>query len=134
MMSGAVLVIDDNTALREGLIDLLSLLLGITVYAAANGHESLQLFQEQNIALVLLDLDMPVMNGEQTYEKLQEIAPPVKVIISSGRSYAEARQRFAEQEMPAFLPKPYDIDRLLDVVQTELAAVQSSQVFGNLSG
>jgi DNA-binding NtrC family response regulator len=125
MASRAILVIDDDTALREGLIDFLGLFLGITIYAAANGREGLQLFQEQDIALVLLDLDMPVMNGEQTYKKLQEIAPPIKIIISSGRTYAEVRQRFVRQEMPTFLPKPYDIDRLLTVVKTELAAVQN---------
>lgn len=125
MAPEAILVIDDNAALREALIDIFSLFLGIPAYAAANEHEGLQLFQQQNIVLVLLDLNMPAMNGEQVYEKLQEIAPPVKVIVSSSLTQAEARQRFGQREMPAFLPKPYDTERLLAVVQTELAAVQA---------
>jgi DNA-binding NarL/FixJ family response regulator len=47
-------------------------------------------------------MNMPVMNGEQTYRKLQQIAPQVKVIISSSLSQAEVNQRLGNQEPPAF--------------------------------
>ena len=122
LAAGAILVIDDDTAIREALTDILSLLPEMPVYTAANGHEGLQVFQQQrqSITLILLDLNMPVMNGEQTYEKLQQIAPQVKVIVSSSLSPAEARLRFGEREMPTFLQKPYNIDTLFNVVQTEL--------------
>ena len=125
LVAGAILVIDDDMAIREALTDILSLLPEIPVYTAANGHEGLQIFQQQrqSITLILLDLNMPVMNGEQTYEKLQQIAPQVKVIVSSSLSPAEARLRFGEREMPTFLQKPYNIDTLFNVVQTELTMV-----------
>ncbi|MBE2198891.1 MAG: response regulator [Anaerolinea sp.] len=59
-----------------------------SVYTAANGHLGVQLFQQEwpSIRLILLDINMPVMNGEQTYKKLQQIAPDVKVIVSSSLS------------------------------------------------
>lgn len=123
----AILVIDDNTAMREALTDILRFFLGIPVYTAANGHEGLQIYQQQqNIALVLLDMNMPVMNGEQTYEKLQQITPQVKVIVSSSLSQAEASHRFGSQKMPTFLRKPYDTESLLAVVQTELTSGQTA--------
>ncbi|MCL4264069.1 MAG: response regulator [Anaerolineae bacterium] len=131
MAADAILVIDDNTAMREALTDILSLLLGIPVYTAANGHEGLQIYQQQNIALVLLDMNMPVMNGEQTYEKLQQIAPQVKVIVSSSLSRAEASHRFGERKLPTFLRKPYDTERLLAVVQTELLSVPAANQSGS---
>lgn len=119
--SASVLVIDDNFAIRNALIDILSLLPYMTVYTAANGYEGLQIVQEQPIALIVLDMNMPVMNGQQTYERLQQIAPQIKVIVSSSLSQAEARLRFGEQKLPTFLQKPYDLDTLLNVVQAELA-------------
>lgn len=122
---GAILVIDDDIAIREALMDILVFLTELPVYTAANGQEGVQIFQQQpqRISLVLLDMNMPVMNGEQTYEKLQQIAPQVKVIVSSSLSQAEARLRFGERELPTFLQKPYDIDTLFHVVQTELTMV-----------
>jgi len=120
---GAILVIDDNFAIREALTDILTFLPEMTVYTAADGQEGLQIFQQQqqHIALVLLDMNMQVMNGEQTYAILQEIEPEVKVIVSSSLSQAEARLRFRERELPTYLQKPYDLSTLLNVVQTELA-------------
>lgn len=118
----AVLVIDDNSSMREAVTEILSLLPDVTIHTAANGQEGLQIFQqEQNITLVLLDMNMPVMNGPQTYERLQEIAPQVKVIVSTSTSQAEALLCFEGRKSPAFLQKPYNADTLLHVVERELA-------------
>lgn len=120
----AILVIDDNVAIREGLTDILFVLFPeVPVYTAANGHLGVQLFEQewQSISLVLLDMNMPVMNGEQTYKKLQQIAPDVKVIVSSSLSRDEAKDRFGEQVLPTFLQKPYPTDTLFHVVKTALA-------------
>jgi CheY-like chemotaxis protein len=118
----AILIVDDDSTFREALTDVLSVTVAV-VYTAANGQEGLEILQQQrqSISLVLLDVNMPVMNGEQTYEKLQEIAPDVKVIISSSLSQAEAKLRFSQRELPTYLQKPYDASTLLHVVQTELA-------------
>ncbi|MCZ7667496.1 MAG: response regulator transcription factor [Chloroflexi bacterium] len=99
---GAILVIDDNFAVREALLTILCLLPGMTVFTAANGQEGLQIVQQQQIDLVVLDLNMPVMNGEQTYMNLQQIAPEVKVIVSSSLSQHEAQLRFGERKLPPF--------------------------------
>jgi DNA-binding NtrC family response regulator len=120
----AILVIDDDFDIREALTDIFGFLLPeMSVRTAANGHEGVQLFQKdwQSISLIMLDMNMPVMNGEQTYEKLQQIAPDVRVIVSSSLSEAEARLRFKEQALPTFLRKPYSTDTLLHVVKTALA-------------
>lgn len=120
---GAILIIDDERLMREALIDIFGALTDMEVYTAPNGSEGLQLFQElrQSITVVLLDLDMPVMNGEETYARLRQIAPHVKVVVSSSHTPAEAQLRFGEHELPAFLQKPYDMSTLLDTVQTASA-------------
>lgn len=113
-LEGAILVIDDDQAIREALMDILGLITVVTVYGAANGHEGLQFFQpvKQNIVLVFLDMNMPVMNGEETYARLQKIAPEVKVIISSSLSPEESRLRLGYHKPHAFLQKPFTVSTL----------------------
>lgn len=74
MTTNAILVVDDNRAVRETLTDVFTDLLDVRIYTAADGHEDLQLFQQQwpSIALVLLGMNMPMLNGEQVYEKREE--------------------------------------------------------------
>jgi CheY-like chemotaxis protein len=115
---GAILVIDDELAIRDVVTDIFAFISEATVYTAANGHDGLRILeQQQSIGLVLLDMNMPLMTGEETYERLRHIAPQVKVIVSSSLSPAEARLRFGERELPTYLQKPYDINALLNVVQ-----------------
>jgi YesN/AraC family two-component response regulator len=115
----AVLIIDDDTAVREALSDILSVFLEVIIFTAGNGREGLQIFQEQrqHIILIILDIEMPVMNGPQTYEQLQQLAPEVNVIVSSSFSLEEARSRFRAGKLPTFLQKPYGVAALLSVLQ-----------------
>lgn len=115
----AVLIIDDDTAVREVLSDILSVFLEVIIFTAGNGREGLQIYQEQrqHIILIILDIEMPMMNGPQTYEQLQQFAPRVNVIVSSSLSLEEARSRFGEGKLPTFLQKPYGVEALLRVLQ-----------------
>lgn len=115
----AVLIIDDDTAVREALSDILSVFLEIIIYTAANGREGLKIYQEQrqHITLIILDIEMPVMNGPQTYKQLQQLAPQVNVIVSSSMSLEEAQSRFGEGKLPTFLQKPYGVEALLSLLQ-----------------
>ena len=122
-LPGAILVIDDDLTIREALMEILGFITPTTVYGAANGHEGLQFFhpEKHNIVLVFLDMNMPVMNGEETYTRLQQIAPEVKVIISSSLSPAETRQRLGQNKPSAFLQKPFSIDLLVQTLLTLFA-------------
>jgi DNA-binding NtrC family response regulator len=108
--------------MREALTDTLDSSTA-AIFTAANGQEGLEILRQQreNIGLVLLDMTMPVMNGEQTYEKMLEITPEVKVIVLTSMSIAEVLYRFGYLETPTYLQKPFEVDVLLNMVQTELA-------------
>ncbi|MBK8902402.1 MAG: response regulator [Anaerolineaceae bacterium] len=118
----AVLIIDDNTAVREALSDILNVFLGVATFTAGNGREGLQIYHEQRhqITLIILDIEMPVMNGPQTYAQLQQLAPQVNVIVSSSLSLEEARSRFGAGKVPTFLQKPYSVETLLNILQSLL--------------
>lgn len=125
LLVGAILVIDDNLDIREALTEMLGLMTNRMVFAAANGHEGMEIVRQQrpNLGLILLDMNMPVMNGEQTYAQLQEIAPEVKVIISSSLSHIEIAYRLGTHTMPTILQKPYKIETLFSTVKLALGII-----------
>ena len=122
LLVGAILVIDDDWGIREALTDLLGEITNRLVYTARNGREGVELMRQKHhlICLILLDMNMPLMNGEQTYAKLQEIAPKTKVIVSTSLSQTEVFQRFAPHPSPPILHKPYHVDVLSTMVRLAL--------------
>lgn len=112
------LIIDDDPDIRHSVANLLELI-GVETRSAANGLEGLGLLEaeRERFGLVLLDLDLPGMDGLDTYWRLRRIAPEVKVIFTSANGH-----RFPVNEQIFFLAKPYDADTLLRQVQTALAA------------
>ncbi len=119
--SGKVLVIDDEAPVREAVVDILELM-EIEVLEAGNGREGVAVYQQHaaEISLVLLDMQMPEMNGPETYLALHQLNPEVRVIISSGYGEAEASRLFSVDGSLTFLQKPYDIERLMHIVVAEL--------------
>lgn len=120
--SPTILVIDDESPVREAITDILEAE-GISVLTAKNGLEGLDLFQarQNEVDLVLLDMQMPMMNGEQTLKALRQLDPHVKIILSSGYSDNELISLIADEEQTAFLQKPYQIDKLIAKIKQILA-------------
>ncbi|MEZ4708034.1 MAG: response regulator [Caldilineaceae bacterium] len=122
----SVLVIDDECAIREAIGDILDLI-DINVISAANGKEGVELFTRchSKISMVLLDMQMPVMSGEETYRRLRELDASIPIILSSGYGESEARDLWESgsltTEKVSFLRKPYAVDALLELVQAQMA-------------
>lgn len=118
-----ILVIDDSPAMVEVLSDVLHFL-NCEVLAALNGDEGLSIFEDHqsSISLVILDMNMPVMTGEETLHRLRKQNPDVRVIVSSSVSEEEARRRCSAQgeAVPYFLQKPYKLDQAANLLQTAL--------------
>ncbi|RYD84874.1 MAG: PAS domain S-box protein [Verrucomicrobiaceae bacterium] len=107
--SGTVLVIDDEESVRKTLRRMLELL-GFNVLTAPEGASGLaQLSAPENddIRLVMLDLVMPQLDGQETYRILREINPDVPVLLISGYTESEITRRFGDQEVKTFLQKPF---------------------------
>ena len=123
-----VLVIDDELAIREAIEDILDLL-DIEVLSAANGKEGVELFAnwQSKISMVLLDMRMPVMSGEETYRHIRNLDPSIPVVISSGYGEQEARELWINGALStrnvSFLRKPYAVDELLELVKTQVSCI-----------
>ena len=105
---GHLLVVDDEELVRKMARFTLEQR-GYTVETAADGHFALELFAARPDAFdaVLLDLTMPVLDGEATLDRMREIRPGVCVVLSSGFSESEALRRFGDRGLGGFLQKPY---------------------------
>ena len=117
-----VLIIDDEEPVREAVADILELE-GVQSMAAANGFEGVALYQENrtNIDVVLLDLSMPGLSGEETLSELHRIDPNVQVVLSSGYSELDARHRFEQIGIAGFIQKPYDLDTFVAEIRRHLS-------------
>jgi len=123
--SGTVLVVDDEALVRAVAQRTLEYH-GYDVLLAGEGRESIQILAANpDIVAIVLDLAMPVMTGDQTAPRLRSINPTVPIILSSGYSETEARQRFAGIGITAFLQKPYEAGLLLEKIETSISGSDS---------
>ncbi|MDX9972127.1 MAG: PAS domain S-box protein [FCB group bacterium] len=119
--SGCVLVVDDEPGVRTVAKGIL-MSAGFTALPAKDGCEGIEIFREKadEICLVLLDMAMPRMDGEEAFHELKRIRPEVKVILCSGYTETDATTRFAGLDLAGFVQKPFDIPALLDAVRHAL--------------
>jgi PAS domain S-box-containing protein len=114
---GLVLVVDDEVAIRS-LIQHTLEELGYTVISAEHGVQALELFDRsaKEIVLVLLDLNMPVLDGGETASAMQLRNPRVPILIMSGLADHAALRRLGESRIAGFVPKPFAPDQLAQAV------------------
>ena len=116
--SGAVLLVDDEETVRAVGKRMLEQM-GFFVFQAENGREALRVFGQfqSKIKLVILDLIMPTMEGEEAYRELRRIQPDVRVVLSSGYNEQDVRQRFIGKGLAGFIQKPYVGDALKEIIR-----------------
>ena len=112
-----VFVIDDEEIIRDMTTDMLTDM-GYNVLTAEDGLAALTTFERahQDIDVVLLDMILPGMTGEEIFGRLQQIKPEIKVIFSSGFSIEEVPQELFVDDTTDFIEKPYRIGDLLDKI------------------
>lgn len=110
-----VLVVDDEADIR-GVAQQTLEAFGFQVLTAGNGAEAISLFSERadEIAVVLTDWMMPVMDGPKTVQALREINPRVKVIAMSG---LQTQEDLSEIEVQGFLAKPFRLRSMAQLIR-----------------
>jgi two-component system cell cycle sensor histidine kinase/response regulator CckA len=98
---------------------------GYRVLLAEDGQEAVNLFRAapEEISVVLLDLTMPVMSGEEAFRQLRTIQPAVKVVVSSGYNEVEAVRHFTAKGIAGFIQKPYTASQLAEKIAGALDQV-----------
>jgi signal transduction histidine kinase len=119
--SGTVLVVDDEDIVREVAHEMLNEQ-GFDVLLAADGRQGVELYRAHagEIAVVLLDLTMPEMGGEQALDEIRRIQPNAKVILCSGYAEEDLKKRFAGTGATDFLHKPFRVGALVKKLRAVL--------------
>jgi CheY-like chemotaxis protein len=117
-VSRTVLVVDDEAMVRNVTRRTLERA-GYRVLQAENGRAALELLKttHQDVGLVLLDLTMPELGGEEAFAMMHSCWPSLKVLLSSGYSAYPDSHRFAREGLMGFIQKPYLPEELLDAIQ-----------------
>lgn len=118
---GAILVVEDESAMREALEDILTMK-GYTVYQAANGADALKLLgATRNIDMLLTDLVMPVMGGQELSRAVLRMKPEMPILLMTGHPRQSLEWVQSEQERIHWIQKPFSADDVLDKVGELLA-------------
>jgi CheY-like chemotaxis protein len=120
--SGTVLLVDDEEVVLEVGIRLLNKL-GYTVMEAKSGRKAVELYEENkdSIDVVLLDMVMPDIGGGEAYDRMKEIDPNVKVLLSSGYSIEDAGiKEILDRGCDAFIQKPFNMKELSQSIRQVL--------------
>jgi len=128
LRSRRILVVDDEPDARVLARRVFSEA-GFEVETVQSGFECLEIFRKQphHFDLILLDLSMPFMDGEETFRRLRELNPETAVLLSTGFMAQERVDRMLAAGMAGFLRKPHRPDELLARVQAVLEDVKMSR-------
>jgi len=116
--TGTVLIVDDEQTVRATAAQMIAFY-GFTVKQAESGQQALDFLRQRGsrFDLVLLDLTMPGMDGYATFTALRQLQPDQRIVVFSGYSAQDAKQRFAGQNLNGFLQKPFSADSLREVLR-----------------
>ena len=113
----SILVVDDDPSVLEMLHDALDLW-GFDVFLAKNGREGLHVLANQKVDGILLDMDMPVMNGLAMLDELRRLGYPMPVVIMSGGVNGSDGRQTVNDGAQGFMSKPFSMSFLRDVCAT----------------
>ncbi len=96
--------------------------IGYKVHAVGNGQEAIAVYMKKKdkINLVILDMIMPGLSGPDTFDRLREINPSVKVLLSSGYSINGKVQTIMDRGCNGFIQKPFKLEELSSKVREML--------------
>jgi len=121
--SGIILLIDDEKMILDVGVELLEEL-GYTVKSAMSGQEAIDVLKKERgkIDLIIMDMIMPGMGGGETFDRLKEIDPDIKVLLSSGYSINGQATKILRRGCDGFIQKPFNMNQLAEKVQRILAS------------
>jgi PAS domain S-box-containing protein len=113
-----VLVVDDEEMVCELAADMIRAL-GHRVTTSCDGADAVRRYTEmwRDVDIVIFDLVMPRMGGRELFEKLREINPQVKAVLSSGYAIDERAQEILDGGSRGFLQKPYELSTLAATIR-----------------
>jgi len=120
-------LIDDEKMILDVGIELLEEL-GYTVQTATSGQEAIDVFEKDQgkIDLIIMDMIMPGMGGGEAFDRLKQIDPSIKVLLSSGYSINGQATQILQRGCDGFIQKPFNMNQLAEKIQRVLTSSGNS--------
>jgi PAS domain S-box-containing protein len=118
-----ILLVEDEISIGEVGYDLLSDL-GYSIEVVRNGREAVELLSNtrQKFDLIILDMNMPRMGGRETFDRIKELFPSIRILVCSGYSSAMMNDGKFAEEIDGFIQKPYEIEDMSQKIRSVLNA------------
>src|ERR1035437_3075669 len=117
-----IIIVDDHLIFRQGLTSIItSENIATVIGEASNGIEFMELISNQKPDIVLMDIDMPHMNGLDATEKAIKLIPDLKIIVFSMFSDEEYYHKMIERGVKGFILKTSGINELEDAINNVMA-------------
>ncbi len=113
--ASTILVVDDDVRMTQSVRELLAAY-GYSSMTAGGGEEALRVLAEHDIDLMLLDLNMPGVDGYQVMRQVSEHHPGTDIVVISGETTFESATEALRNGAQDFLRKPYAPDRLIQIL------------------
>lgn len=112
-----LLIVDDEASARESLSEILKIT-GQTVATADNGKTAIAILKQQPVQILLLDLNMPDMNGHEVLKYIESNHLNTQVIVVSGEAtFSDARRTLRHHFVYDFIKKPYEVNHLIHSIE-----------------
>lgn len=121
MSLALVLVVDDDRGARQAMEDVLTEE-GYEVMLAENGKRALEQLERRMPTLLLTDLEMPEVDGEQLVALVRERHPTLPILVITSRLVVDAEREAERLGVRGYLNKPIDIDVLMERITAALGA------------
>lgn len=116
MGSFSAIVIDDDSAIRELMVEMLSLVNITVLGTGANGNDAIRLYREKLPDLVFLDINMPELDGISALKEIKQIGPKSTVIMVTGNSDSGLESTLQNLKASALIRKPFSIEKITQVI------------------
>jgi len=113
-----VFLIDDDDMIAD-VSEMILKNSGYDVVSAKSGKEAIEVYKENHsrIDMVILDMILPDMDGGDTYDRLKEINPGIKVLLASGYDIDYQGRDIMERGCDGFIQKPFNMNELLEKIR-----------------
>ena len=111
------MVVDDDEHVRTFLVVLVRKLVSGTVFEARNGLEAIEVYQEEKPELILLDVNMPLLDGMATLERLKEINPEVVVIMITSLAMRRIVEEAVQGGAAHFIRKDTSKAQMIQIIK-----------------
>lgn len=111
-----ILVVDDQIGMLETFTDILEDM-GFAVQTAEDGFSAIEKVRENQFDLVFMDIQMPGINGVQTFRELKKINPGMSVIMMTAYALEDLIEEAVSEGAYAVVYKPFDIEKIINIIE-----------------